>query len=357
LATACPAEALKVSDLRIAIVVMAYNPYQYFAEFIEYHKNLVDQIYLVDHRSSKKISSLSIEGVTFIESNQVAQFQSEVTNAVIRDFRLYENFDWIFVLDIDEFLPFTSKRDLCAVLSKHEYDKVVAFNWRNGVGVYPTTGVGIKPGDSLIDVNPLLISDYTNINKKVAVNSRRLRYPFYFRTGAHEIVKPLILLSKFTKGNKYKTIKPALKHYFIYHILAFDRQSFHKKIQNYVDQMDMRRHVKGQAGWMVREYLLDFDDHAWLQIIQNFRISNENHILRNVDETMFSRQDMLSHLSRAEIYALKNRIQMLEPKTAQTATELEQRYLKNKLLDTDLTMNLKNFIVKTQGNEHNIEII
>ena len=100
-----------MNNLKVATVVMAHNPFQYFAEFIIHHKNLTDQIYVIDHRSGKKFSDLDVEGVTFIESNQVAQFQSEVTNALIRDFRLYDKYDWIFVLDIDEFLPFASKAE------------------------------------------------------------------------------------------------------------------------------------------------------------------------------------------------------------------------------------------------------
>lgn len=346
-----------MSDLKIAIVVMAHNPYQYFSEFIVHNKNLADHIYVIDHRSSKKLSMLNIDRVTFIESNQVCQFQSEVTNVLIRDFKLYEKYDWIFVLDIDEFPPFNNKIELCDFLQRHKDDKVLAFNWRNGVGVYPTVEDKLKPEDSLIDASPLFVSNHTNINVKVVANCNRLRYPFYFRTGAHEIVQPRQFLSKFYKENQYKSIRPARQQHFLYHIVSYDRKSFYKKIQNYVDQMEMRKHVKGQGGWMVRQYLVDFDDRAWLEIIQNFRVSKEEHIMKNVDENIFSRCDLFGHLDMEEIYLLKSKVLLLDEKILPESGMAEQHYIKNKSLDTDLMKNLQSFAVKTEGNLSKIDII
>jgi hypothetical protein len=336
---------------------MAYNPYQYFSEFIIHNKNLTDHIYVIDHRSSKKLGMLNIEGVTFIDSNQVCQFQSEVTNALIRDFKLYEKYDWIFVLDIDEFLPFNKKNDLCIFLERHKNERVLAFNWRNGVGIYPTADLKIKAEDSLINVGPLLISDYINANIKVAVNCNRLKYPFYFRTGAHEIVQPREFVSRLNGKNVYKSINPAKQHHFLYHIVSFDRKSFHQKIQNYVDQMEMRRHVKGQGGWMVRDYLIDFDDRTWLEIIQNFRVSNEESIMKNVDEKIFSRHDLFGHLVSDEIYFLKNKVFSLEEKVLPESNEAERQYIKNKSLDTDLIKNLQSFMVKTEKDFSTVDII
>lgn len=195
----CQIKVSRVSDLKIVVLVMTYEPYRYFSEFIIHNKNLVDHIYVIDHRSSKKFSTLHIEGVTFVESNQVCQFQSEVTNVLIRDFRLYEKYDWIFVLDIDEFLPFNRKIDLRDFLVRHESERVIAFNWRNGVGIYPTNDKEVKPYDSLINVSPLFVSNYINPTIKVAVNCNRLKYPFYFRTGAHEIVQPRQFVSTLKK--------------------------------------------------------------------------------------------------------------------------------------------------------------
>jgi len=346
-----------VNDIKIAIVVMAYNPYQYFAEFITHHSMLANHIYFIDHRSTKKFRDIDVNGVTFIESNQVAQFQSEVTNAVIRDFKLYEKYDWIFALDIDEFLPFYSENELRQFLGSYAKEKVLAFNWRNGVGVYPTVDAETIPEGSLIDVNPLLVSDFANPNIKVAVNCNNLKYPFFFRTGNHEVVTPRPILSKLTGKNKYKSIKPAQQHHFLYHIVSYDRGSFYRKIQNYVDQMEMRKHVKGQGGWMVRGYLVDFDDRAWLEIIQNFRVTREELTTSNVDESMFSRKDLFGHLPKDHIIDLKQRMILLGDKDIFASTEEEKNYIENKKLDTDLTANIERFMVKIRANDNVIEVL
>lgn len=121
--------------------------------------------------------------------------------------------------------------------------------------------------------------------------------------------------------------------------------------------MEMRKHVKGQGGWMVRDYLTNFDDRSWLEVIQNFRVSCEDKIIKNVDETMFSRRDLFMHLARDEINLLKNQVIALDEKEVPESNEAERKYMRNKTLDTDLIKNLQSFIIKTEGNLSRIEIV
>ncbi len=345
-----------MNRLKVAVIVMANEPYRYFAEFIVHHRRLADNIYFVDHRSTRNLSALKIDGVTFVDSHQTAQFQSEVTNAVIRDFKIYEEYDWIFVLDIDEFLPFQNKGELVHFLSAYSRDRVVAFNWRNGVGVYPSSSKGKLYPQSLIDIGPLYVSNVNNPNIKVAVNCRRLSFPFFFRTGAHEVVKPMEFLSRFTSSNKYKSIKTAKKRHFIYHIVSFDRSSFYTKIENYVRQMKMRSHVRGQGGWMVEGYLKDFDDRTWLGVIQNFRVTDTDQCISAVDESFFVRVNIFSHLDSNEVLNLRSRVGALNEKQLLLSSIEEDIYLKNKVLDTDLTKNVRHFSVENVAGTHQISI-
>lgn len=345
---------------KVAIVVMAHNPYQYISEFLAHHNNLADSIYLIDHRSDKRLKEIKINNLIHIESNQVAQFQSEVTNAVIRDYRIYENFDWIFVLDIDEFLPFKSQVELHKFLKKYNNAQTVAFNWLNGVGVYPTTKFEKFDDDrTLINVVPLFISKKKNPNIKVCVNCNNLKYPFYFRTGAHEVVKSLKFLSLFLEKNYYKSIKNHVDLHFIYHIVSFDRESFYKKIKNYVYQMKLRRHIKGQGGWMVEGYLKNFDDNDWLEVIQNFRVSDQKKLARNVDKDMFVKMDIFNHLEINKILQIKNQVKLLSSKILQESCASEIAYLKNKTFDNDVMHNSKFFhvIKKEDGSEIEIKYI
>ncbi len=340
---------LKVSSPKVAIIVMAHNPYQYIAEFLIHHLNIADCIYLIDHRSDKSLSEINLQNVIYIESNQVAQFQSEVTNAVIRDYKIYENNDWIFVLDIDEFLPFKSKSELHQFIKSNKNAQTLSFNWLNGVGIYPTVETEIEIENdtrSLINVVPLFISNKPNPNIKVCVNCNKLKYPFYFRTGAHEIVKPYRFLSLFLKKNYYKSIRNQKDPYFIYHIIAFDRKSFYKKIKNYVYQMRLRKHVKGQGGWMVEEYLKDFDDKAWLEVIQNFRVSDKKKIAYGVDHNMFIKRNIFDHLDIKKIVDIKQKIKTLSNKKISESSPDEYAYIKNKKYDTDVKLNSSFFNVR-----------
>lgn len=346
-----------MSKPKVAIVVMAHNPYQYISEFLVHHGNLVDSIYLIDHRSDKRLREIKIDNLIHIESNQVAQFQSEVTNAVIRDYKIYENHDWIFVLDVDEFLPFKSQGELHQFFKKYKNAKSVAFNWLNGVGVYPTIdSENLDDDRSLIDVAPLFISKKKNPNIKVCVNCNNLKYPFYFRTGAHEVVKPFRFLSLFLKKNYYKSIKNHIDSHFIHHIVSFDRESFYKKIKNYVYQMRLRQHVKGQGGWMVEGYLKNFEDKDWLEVIQNFRVSDKEKLVNNVDESMFVKKDIFNHLKINKIMEIKRKIKILNSKILKDSSAEEIVYIKSKRYDTDVMRNARFFHVSKTGAGGEVEI-
>ena len=64
-----------MDNLNIAIIVMAFNPDEYIAEFLVHHGKISDSIFLIDHRSDKNLRELNLDNVTFIESNQVAALQ------------------------------------------------------------------------------------------------------------------------------------------------------------------------------------------------------------------------------------------------------------------------------------------
>src|SRR5690606_32093468 len=126
----------KTAYPRTAIVCMVHNGYEYLSEFLTYHFQLCDHIYLIDHNSHRDLRDLRLDGLTVVRSNQVAQFQSECTNLVIEHFQIKKKYDWLFVLDIDEFLPFSNKKDFHDFLQKHKQGAVLQFYWRNGVPVY-----------------------------------------------------------------------------------------------------------------------------------------------------------------------------------------------------------------------------
>ena len=127
---------------------------------------MVDQIYLIDHRSTKDLGQISLDRVKVIVSSQRAQFQSEVTNALIRDFKLYEKFDWIFVLDIDEFLPYKCKTEFHLMLLRNQDQLGLKFQWRNGVGVYPSSLAKTKKYKYFHELTSVFLSKLNNPTQK-----------------------------------------------------------------------------------------------------------------------------------------------------------------------------------------------
>jgi len=336
---------------------MAQNPHQYLAEFLANHLNQVDSIYLIDHRSKINLRDVEMSGLHHIESNQVAQFQSEAINTVIRDYEIYNNYDWIFVLDIDEFLPFTSRGELNEFLEMNANQQLLGFNWINGVGVYPSIDSASEDkAKSLCDVSPLTVSTVKNPNIKVCVNCKRLKYPFYFRTGAHEVVKLRFMGDFLTLRMKYRSIKPYITNKSLYHILAFDKNTFYLKIKNYVNQMDMRKHVLGQGGWMVKEYLRDFDDKAWLNAVQNFRVTDKNLQLTEVDESIFTKINIFKHIPDVAIEEIKKYIRMAKKKVLFDQGKEEIEYLSSKKYDTDIARNIDSFKIGKSFGRSNAEI-
>ena len=93
----------------------------------------MDHVFLIDHNSSKDYRSLTCDRVTVFRST-ISTFRKAINiNALLNVINAENKFDWIFVLDIDEFLPFQNKRQIHQFLCKYRYAKCISFRWRNGI--------------------------------------------------------------------------------------------------------------------------------------------------------------------------------------------------------------------------------
>ncbi len=327
---------------------MVYNGYEYLAEFILYHRNLADHIFLIDHNSAHNLRDLETENVTIFRSNHEAQFQSECTNIVIEKYAIKDNFDWLFVLDIDEFLPFSQREEFQSFLHKHKNDQALQFQWRNGVPFYDTEK---ETPDSLIECPSIRFFHKHSIHCKTGVNINATRKKFFIPTGAHHISKITpdwfrhILVLKNRKTYKAKTLSIPLLH-----IVAFNKNTFIEKIKNYVKQMGYREHVVGQSGGVVRNYPDKFSGDEWLWYIANFRVSSPND-QQECHIDLFLEEDIFAHLNTLEVQTLKSKIQACAPTTKKAASKKESAYLKHKSDDRDVINNIKWFDIITDTKE------
>ena len=105
----------------------------YLPAFLAYHLRIVDHVFLIDHNSSKDYRSLTCDRVTVFRST-ISTFRSDINiNALLNVINSKNKFDWIFVLDIDEFLPFQNKKQIHQFLCKYRYAQCISFRWRNGI--------------------------------------------------------------------------------------------------------------------------------------------------------------------------------------------------------------------------------
>jgi hypothetical protein len=336
--------------LKIAVVCMVNDSQEYLSEFIFYHLNLVDHIFLVDHNSERDLRNLSIQNITFIRSSQEAQFQSECTNTVINHFNLKNKFDWLFVLDIDEFLPFKNKSVFHEFLRKHHKAKTLQFFWKNGV---PFSKEQKDMPDGLIDCHDIRFFFKNSVNYKTAVNIKRLKGNFVVPTGAHRIdYKSRIFFSLNPFRRKYIRHSFAVSQYPLLHIVAFNKDFFIKKIKIYVEQMKYRKHIKGQGGWIVKDYPKSYFGDEWLWYIANFRVTNPANFFE-VKSGNFIQEKIFEHMDRNKISAMRKKILSFPLVKKIKASKAEKEYLLHKIDDSDIINNIKWFYV----NEYNEIII
>ena len=179
------------------------------------------------------------------------------------------------------------------------------------------------------------------------MNCNKLRYPFFIRTGAHEVVRLRPLHRFLPEKFKYLPVRLSPEDLVLYHLLAFDKKSFLKKIENYVSQMQLRKHVIGQGGWAVRDYLRDFTDKEWLNIVQNFRIADSNPgYIKIESDSVFEKTNIFEHLDNSELDTLQKEIDSLEIRPEIHPSSGEKTYLENKRYDTRVHENIKSFAIK-----------
>ena len=139
-----------------------------------------------------------------------------------------------------------------------------------------------------------------------------------------------------------KTYIPVHSDLTLFHIVAFNKTSFAKKIKNYVKQMEYREHVIQQGGGVVRDYPGEYTDDEWLWYIGNFRVNNPDQHYE-VKKENFIENMIFSHLDADLIRDIRDRIIACEVTPKQKATPEEKEYLRYKTNDRDVLENVKWF--------------
>lgn len=276
--------------MKIALVVQVKDSRSYLPVFLAHHLRLVDDIYLIDHNSSIDYRQLGGDRLIVLRSTVGTYSLDTNINAVIYHFSIIERYDWLFVLDIDEFLPFIGRQSFEDFLRSRSAAECLCFRWQNGI---------IDDADSRLPVrlaanSPVLFSNHRAHTRKLFFNVSGRRAVITCH-GNHRAIFPLLGQKLFRRN--VAVIDSGLP---LYHLpflsitgleeklATFPKENFFAKVIVFPE----RFRDKYGPEWRLSQ--LDREDLLWL--VANYRERRTERLLPAGDAE-FSRSDLFSGLS------------------------------------------------------------
>ena len=178
---------MQENNIQTSCIICQFNDSPiYLPAFLAYHLRIVDHVFLIDHNSSKDYRCLSCDRVTVFRST-ISTYRLDINiNALLNVVNTDNKFDWFFVLDIDEFLPFQNKKQIHQFLCKYRHTQCISFRWRNGILKDGHSDSRIE-SDNIIDFQPSKLEV-----KKLGYNTGAMRnwseINFYVTHGNHSAI-------------------------------------------------------------------------------------------------------------------------------------------------------------------------
>ncbi|NNE79002.1 MAG: glycosyltransferase [Silicimonas sp.] len=122
---------------RLGVVAMVRNEADIIRVFTAHLIALFDEIVIVDHCSddgtAEYLAALAGENhrVECLTLKEPSYIQSVTMTHVVRDRPQLRDVDWLFFLDADEFLPFSSRAEFLEGLERFQKCPVIAMHWCN----------------------------------------------------------------------------------------------------------------------------------------------------------------------------------------------------------------------------------
>lgn len=118
--------------MKSVVLVQARNPDAYLPAFLAHHLRLCDHIILLDHNSDVDLRTLRQSAVD-VYRIAVKTFAKDIfIQYFLGMLELWRSYDFLFILDVDEFLPFTSRSQIERFMWENRNTSVLSMNWRNG---------------------------------------------------------------------------------------------------------------------------------------------------------------------------------------------------------------------------------
>ncbi len=322
----------------IHILCMVKDGDKYLPDFITHHLKLVDKIWFIDHSSLNSLDRFKSKKINVFQYPYQAQFQGEVVTLVARYIKNKYPKGWLFILDIDEFLPFFSKNIFKDFIKSINKKRVVGFNWINS---FCLTKSKSKDCQYISDNSKLIFTSNLNDNQKIACNLNKLSKRFAVMTGGHGI-----------SDNKFffrRRISPYFSGRHLFHIIATSEDDFYQKINRYIDQMRYRKKVIGIGGWSVIDYL-NKENFAYTDIIafyrskflkKNLKLKYKYKLIDlNIFKPIIGTKRLANYKNISD--KTSQRVNLLNA----SQSTYEKKYIKFKRNDNEIDKNIRWFYIK-----------
>lgn len=115
--------------MKTAIIAIAKCEELYIKEWIDYHLNLnFDTIIIADNDDTLVLSGYASDRVIIEDYSNVEGVQVKAYSELFDKYR--NQFDWLFFIDIDEFLVIEDGSDVKTFLSSFPQDKIIRLSWK-----------------------------------------------------------------------------------------------------------------------------------------------------------------------------------------------------------------------------------
>lgn len=250
--------------MRTCIVTQVKNGFEYIPAFLAHHFNLVDDIFLIDHMSDIDIRSISNANLKVVRINIVDFKKEHYINYVIDKYNIKNQYHFVFIIDIDEFLPFYDAYEFRKFLISHRDNDVISFNWSNG---FPK-----NPG-SLNSGSKLYFCKHFTATRKLAYNTLRNRR-FLPAEGNHQAKYPLLGLGPIQVRPKIVSTGMALLH------IPFTSTNTLKQKFRESDQKYFKKKIEKCAeatGQLLHKIEDDYElnPEKYINFIANYRTANK----------------------------------------------------------------------------------
>ena len=245
--------------MQITAITMVRNEHNRIHDCMRHLCALFDRVIVIDHRSDDDTGSiaLSYQGINNTEvivlrGDDEGHYQSEYMTACVRALQQEATTDWIFLLDVDEFLPFHNALEFRQTLELYREFPFIQMPWRNIAlkQLDPKTVQGVSG----------ILGPQSHLSK-IALNTHLINnVEIIINEGNHTVRLP-----------HTKTIIPTIRSFNLYHIPILGKKALQNKVKQGITSYQLSIGKRKSMGF------------HWKEMYNNIeKIMSEDDILQGI---------------------------------------------------------------------------